>query len=415
MCEVFDEIWRVLRKDGTVWLNIGDTYISAPPGNTRPVEDRDGAYQRRNSRQTGHGEDIDSIYAKNRPENRPQSDYRPHRGGKGERQGGDAGKQAYLDAAVSGPNRRPVRGLKNKDLVGIPWLLAFALRARGWWLRQEIIWQKPNPIPESTKDRCTKAHEQIFLLAKSGSTQFWNRTDGAYHERVFTRPEPDYRWILRDKGMSPMVVAVRPPEDIEHPGRYWKRINLWRGWDYYFDASAIEEPASSSEDEIARAGTSPGMSGGKSYAGAGESTRRFRTAGNRNHKYVEAYASSQSEELRTKAGLMLIADQVYMTRNKRSVWTVPSRPFKGAHFATFPPDLIEPCVLAGCPPDGVILDPFGGSGTVGMVAQKHGRRAILIEKNPEYVAIAVARITEGVPLMAAALVEVEEQLMEAAE
>lgn len=164
-------------------------------------------------------------------------------------------------------------GARNKDLIGIPWRVAFALQADGWYLRQDIIWHKPNPMPESVRDRCTKAHEYIFMLSK--------------------------------------------------------------GPKYYFDQKAIMEPASAAG--LHRVGTAE-------------------------------------------------------VRNKRSVWTVATKPFKGAHFATFPPDLIEPCILAGSAPGGVVLDPFAGSGTTGIVAARHGREAILCELNREYAEIAADRI-----------------------
>jgi DNA modification methylase len=179
-----------------------------------------------------------------------------------------------------------VAGLKPKDLIGIPWRVAFALQADGWWLRQDIIWAKPNPMPESVTDRCTKSHEYIFLLSKS--------------ER------------------------------------------------YYFDHEAIKEPAVTVGDT--------------------RHLRRDNTA-----------AARMSPSGREKNG----APQAE-TRNRRSVWNVSTKPYKGAHFATFPPDLITPCVLAGSPPEGIVLDPFMGSGTTAMVAVTHGRRYIGCELNPAY-------------------------------
>ena len=172
-------------------------------------------------------------------------------------------------------------------------MLAFALRADGWYLRQDIIWHKPNPMPESVRDRCTKAHEYIFLLSKSDR--------------------------------------------------------------YFFDSEAMKEPAVSEKP-----------------------------AGNKRHKYADAYAASESEEHRTKAGLLALTGVEWEKRNRRSVWTVATRPYKGAHFATFPPALIEPCILAGSRPGDIVLDPFMGSGTTAMVARKHGRRYIGCELNEAY-------------------------------
>jgi DNA modification methylase len=191
---------------------------------------------------------------------------------------------------------RPPDGLKPKDLIGIPWMLAFALRADGWFLRQDIIWHKPNPMPESVRDRCTKAHEYIFLLSKS--------------ER------------------------------------------------YFFDSEAMKEPAI--QAGRVRADSFKGRQGGAGYhvASGGEGS---------------TFTGSE-------------------TRNRRSVWTVATRPYKGAHFATFPPALIEPCVLAGSRPGDIVLDPFMGSGTTAAVALQHGRRFLGCELNEDYAALQEERI-----------------------
>ncbi len=171
----------------------------------------------------------------------------------------------------------------------------------GWYLRQDVIWSKPNPMPESVRDRCTKAHEYVFLLSKSDR--------------------------------------------------------------YFFDSEAMKEPAVSKKP-----------------------------AGNKRHKYADAYAASESEEHRTKAGLLALTGVEWEKRNRRSVWTVATRPYKGAHFATFPPALIEPCILAGSRPGDLVLDPFMGSGTTAAVALQHGRRAVGCELNPEYISLIDQRI-----------------------
>lgn len=235
LVDVFREVRRVLRDDGTLWLNLGDSYASA--------------------------------------------------------QRSDGGKQ----------NRLTGSGLKNKDLIGIPWRVAFALQAEGWYLRQDIIWHKPNPMPESVRDRCTKAHEYLFLLSKSEK--------------------------------------------------------------YYFDSESIKEPLA--------------VSNAQRTTSSYDTAQRY-GAGNGGNTGLDAYAAKmRSGEITTK--------------NKRSVWTVTTKPFKGAHFATFPPDLIEPCVLAGAPIGGMVLDPFGGAGTTALVADKFGRESTLIELNPEYAALASER------------------------
>lgn len=206
---------------------------------------------------------------------------------------------------MQGRNRNglgAVNGLKPKDLIGIPWRVAFALQADGWYLRQDIIWHKPNPMPESVKDRCTKAHEYVFMLSKSAR--------------------------------------------------------------YYYDAEAVREPAINADIG----------------------------------KWTDKWSDKQRGHGRRHAGFngryaaKLEAEGVPTHRNRRSVWAVSTKPYKGAHFATFPPDLIEPCILAGCPEGGTVLDPFGGSGTTGMVAKWHGRNAVLLELNPDYAELARERV-----------------------
>ena len=228
LVNVFREVRRVLRDDGTVWLNIGDSYSSEPK--------------------------------------------------------------------------------KPKDLVGIPWRVAFALQADGWYLRQDIIWHKPNPMPESVQDRCTKDHEYIFLLSKSPK--------------------------------------------------------------YYYDNEAIKEETLTQDNQNRDRDT----------------TKLNNTPG------------------RTKmAGLKT---NNYETKNKRSVWSVSPIPYKEAHFATYPPELIKPCILAGCPEGGTVLDPFGGSGTTAQVASNLNRNAILCELNPEYVDIAKGRLHDSLGMFLDMTVEI---------
>lgn len=291
LVEVFREVRRVLRDDGTLWLNLGDSYAA-----------------NRGSRASGIGE-----------------------------------KQATNAGANLGKLTVP-EGLKAKDLIGIPWRVAFALQADGWYLRQDIIWHKPNPMPESVRDRCTKAHEYVFLLSKS--------------ER------------------------------------------------YFYDLEAMQEPATAEH-----------------------------LAGNKSHKAQTAYEAGD-ERLRTKAGLTAYcerqrskrdsfkrddskraevipgqtvgthradreeSDYDTATRNKRSVWTIATKPFSEAHFATMAPELAETCIKAGCPEGGTVLDPFGGAGTTGLVADQLQRDAVLCELNAEYIAIARRRIAGDAPLFA---------------
>lgn len=323
MVEVFGLVRRVLRKDGTCWLNLGDSYLGGGRG--------------------GGGED--------------------------DKQRTNVGSLAAI------PNAR-IPGLKAKDLAGVPWRVAFALQADGWWLRQDIIWSKPNPMPESVRDRCTKAHEYLFLLSKS--------------ER------------------------------------------------YYYDADAIAEPAT--------------------YAG------KIVTLGEKSLSVGQANGANVAKSGNALVSSVTVAD----TRNRRSVWEVTTQPFPDAHFATFPPALIEPCILAGCPVcccstcaapwnrlvekvgtgrvyergncasdsraiglpqrsgggsgalsvattflgwepscncgspavGGTVLDPFAGAGTTGLVADRLKRNAILIELNPEYAAMAERRIKSDAGMFA---------------
>lgn len=250
MVAVFREVRRVLRDDGTLWLNLGDSYSG-------------GANSGGANSGTTNGP---PVRIKNLPIKRGE-------------------------------------GIKPKDLIGIPWMVAFALRADGWYLRSDVIWAKPNPMPESVTDRPTRAHEFIFLLTKNPR--------------------------------------------------------------YFYDAKAIREQDS-------------GRPSGNGFV--------------RDHRlsFQNEDGTARGDEDQWEPG---------GGRNKRDVWTVPSSPFAGAHFATFPPKLIEPCVLAGCPEGGMVLDPFAGSGTTGMVALRHNRSFVGIELNPEYAQLARHRIRDDAPLL----------------
>lgn len=244
LVRIFREVRRVLRPDGTLWVNIGDSYATRS-GNQPPTNTRNSC---------GH------------------------------------------------TTKKPPSGYKYKDMIGIPWQLAFALRADGWYLRQDIIWNKPNCMPEAVKDRCTKSHEYLFLLAKS-----------------------------------------------EH---------------YYFDAQAIREPATSKK------GNARTFRGGGAYTGG-------RTHDNSAQVKRESHGNVENQTGH---------------RNKRDVWTISTNGFRGAHFAVFPEKLVEPCILAGCPAGGLVLDPFMGSGTTGVVAKRLGRDFVGVEINPDYVEMATARM-----------------------
>lgn len=283
MVAVFREVRRILRNDGTVWLNLGDSYARNGGG----VESK-----------------MNTI----------------HKMGVGQ-------KATYLAGGMQTINKVPF-GLKSKDLVGIPWRVAFALQADGWYLRQDIIWSKPNPMPESVTDRCTKSHEYIFLLSKK-----------------------------------------------KH---------------YYFDHEAIQEPAAESSAARSLRGVSDTH---KNVDGAPGQTPHSM---NKPRKNARAFGAKV--QVGTKQGDVGNTFLNTGKRNKRTVWTVTTKPFRGAHFATYPKDLIEPCVLAGCPVGGTVFDPFTGSGTTAIVAMNHGRNFIGTELNPEYIKIAESRIADEVPI-----------------
>jgi len=246
--DVFREVRRVLRDDGTCWLNLGDSYA-----------------------RTGGWASNDGLDGCKR---------------------GESGRAKTN--CNNGSGQKCPATLKEKDLVGIPWRVAFALQADGWWLRQDIIWHKPNPMPESVRDRCTKAHEYVFLLTKSD------------------------RYFYDAEAVSEAAICDRMRGPAEHP------------------------------DTV-------------STNGNGGLSRRAFTG----------------------------------TRNRRSVWTITTKPYSGAHFAVMPPDLVEPCIKAGCPEGGTVLDPFAGSGTTLAVAAELGRNAIGCELNPEYIVLAERRIKDA--------------------
>ncbi|WP_122499932.1 DNA-methyltransferase [Pseudomonas viridiflava] len=292
LVDVFREVRRVLRADGTMWLNMGDSYAGSWGAQGRPQGDGQMS-----------GRSVTSA--------RQINEHPRFKSGTGVR-----GREMDM---------------KPKDLMGMPWRLAFALQDDGWYLRQDIIWHKPNPMPESTRDRCTKAHEYMFLLSKSRQ--------------------------------------------------------------YFYDQDAIKEPVSASsiarlaQNVYDQAGSDrvPGKANGPMKA---VRSRRdsFKREGSKREQVIPGQTVGTHRPDRTDS------DYPLDMRNKRSVWSVPTVGYKGAHFATFPPDLIRPCILAGSPRGGMVLDPFGGAGTTSLVSMQEGRRSIICELNPEYAALARARI-----------------------
>lgn len=268
------------------------------------------------------------------------------------------------------------KSLKPKDLIGIPWRAAFALQADGWFLRQELIWAKPNPMPESVRDRCTRAHEQIFMFAKSGKPTIWRASDTG-------------EW-----SSSPnLSERVAHPTD-EDPDATRAR---WRGFDYFYDADSIKNPPSDALlRQIAegyRGSDTKDYGEGGAQSASGTKSRIIENARKKIDK--QRGHSRRHAGFNERWDALSKSEQAALGSNKRSVWTVAPKPFKEAHFATYPPDLIEPCILAGCPVGGTVLDPFFGAGTTGLVAQNNGREWIGIELNPAYAEIARKRL--GIP------------------
>lgn len=270
MVAVFHEVKRVLRDDGTLWLNLGDSYA----GNSSRVS----------TGRAGYGAEREGVYEKT-----------------GE-------------------------GLKHKDLVGIPWRVAFALQADGWYLRSDIIWHKPNPMPESVTDRPTKSHEYIFLMAKS-QKYYYN------HEAI---KEPGVTFENRPSGVV-------------------------RNREYEYDSKENNNP--------------------EAYL------KKNKTDKQRGHSRRHAGFDERWDKMTRE-------EQTSLMRNKRDVWTVATKPYAEAHFATFPEKLIEPCVMAGAPKGGIVLDPFMGSGTTAFVARKLGRKYLGIELNAEYIKLAEKRLAQ---------------------
>lgn len=350
MVLVFRKVRRVLRPDGVLLLNLGDAYAGSRcggagwPGSTLAGSQPDHSAQaRRHQAFTADHKNASAVAKRSMT------------------------KSARRDDALIPRSDVAVAGLKPKDLMGQPWRVAFALQADGWWLRQEIIWHKPNPMPESVRDRCTKAHEHVFLLSKS-EQYFWDfdamqePVTGTANARG---PHTPAGW---DKG----------------PGDHRKATGRYRGngvgFGHGFDKTTKPRTAGvNPKAELATTGDDGGYADGKSERmGRGPGWRS-----RQNESFSEA-----------------ISEAVVDTRNPRSVWTIPTHAFKGAHFATFPPALAEKCIRAGCPPGGTTLDPFGGSGTVGLECDRQHKSAILIDLDERNVPMAQDRIQRDAPLFA---------------
>jgi DNA modification methylase len=300
LVEVFREVRRVLREDGTAWLNLGDSYAGLGSGRW------------------------------------------------------------------GGGNIPATENYKPKDLMGIPWRVAFALQDDGWWLRQDIIWNKPNPMPESVTDRCTKSHEYIFLLSKSAKYYF--------DQDAIKEPIKDVS-VQRLLTESPVVFGGNNhcPDTRLQSGKEWKPKGRDRsnGNRNGLGASTLDQKNLS-------------VNGRKNHSFHESRVKGYEHRGN-GDKPLTGHSGNFD------ANGELIGDG---TANKKSVWTVTTQPFKDAHFATFPPKLIEPCILAGSREGDTVLDPFSGAGTTGLVSLRHKRKYVGIELNPDYIAITEKRLAE---------------------
>lgn len=327
MVAVFREVRRVLRDDGTLWLNIGDSYAASP----------------------GQRKAADAVNSQKQQSN----------------------------AGSIRVGSRHAGGCKPKDLIGIPWMLAFALRADGWYLRQDIIWAKPNPMPESVRDRCTKSHEYIFLLSKS--PRYYFDADAVAEPVADTSLA---RW--RQPNIAEQPGSERVPGKTNGAMKAVggpERAQAKRAIELARDGGLTDEHIAA----IRAVGITDAGKAQVTQSGCGNSAPEMQRLADEAKAVLGGYYRE-----------FLIAEN----RNKRSVWNIATQPFKEAHFATFPPALVEPCILAGCPIGGTVLDPFGGAGTTGLVADRLQRHATLIELNHEYAAIARSRIYGDAPLFA---------------
>ena len=342
LVKVFREVKRVLRDDGTVWLNLGDSYSSG--GRTTTTN------------QSLRG---DKDYGVTRP--------------------------------------KPSKGIKPKDLIGIPWRVALALQQDGWYLRQDIIWHKPNPMPESVKDRCTKAHEYIFLLSKNVKYYFDNES---IKEDCITKNKQTSKKNTHGKYETKENEA-KNRQGI-HSNRGDKLIEVRTKLPMQKDL--VDFLRSKTTAKILANSTDIPLTKIEHWFRYDESGFAYPTIEdwNKVKEFIDDWSNEFNLIDEALTFYELKTDEVVHTnkKNKRSVWTVSTKSFKGAHFATFPMDLIEPCVLAGCPEGGTVLDPFGGSGTTGIVAVNHNRHAVLCELNQEYIDLAKKRIEEQAGFLA---------------
>lgn len=365
MVEVFAEVRRVLRPDGTLWLNLGDSYAG--------------------SRRGGHRSNTSTLAG-----TQPNHSMLPSRHQAFTAEQKDASLQGLIasrrrDDHPAPRSDVPSRGCKPKDMVGQPWLVAFALREAGWWLRQEIIWAKRSPMPESARDRLTKSHEHVFLLAKSEKYYFDFK---AIQEPASMGAHA--RMASTGVGFGRGFDAKQKPRFKQaHPAG-------WAQGQVPHEAAAHQQAGQHPKAPKAQLATS-GNDG--AYA-AGKDVRMGRGAGWRNGADVPTTRNPRTVRVVDEDEYAQFLEWKAQQQVAPDVWTLSSEPFRGAHFATFPTALAELCIKAGCPPRGTVLDPFGGSGTVGLAADRLHRNAVLIDLDPRCADMAEGRITEPAPLLA---------------
>lgn len=313
MVEVFREVKRVLKNDGTLWLNLGDSYAGSGKGKNDHREDKKMQGQNKGSLDPGNSFFTTDLY-------------------------------------------------KPKDLIGIPWMVAFALRADGWYLRQDIIWHKPNPMPESVTDRCTKSHEYIFLLSKS--QKYYYDQDAIkipFAESTIGRLDQD---LINQAGSDRVPGKTNGTMKAVSKGLTFGGKKARDGQENGGDPrNGHRTDANSQWGKVWQP---------KAYKHRGEGDKK-----------LTGHSGNYDKDGN------LIGDGM---ANKKSVWTVTTKPYSEAHFATYPPDLIVDCIKAGCPEGGIVLDPFMGAGTTAMVARKLNRQYVGFELNPEYIRIAHNRL-----------------------
>lgn len=335
MVEVFEEVRRVLRPDGTCWVNMGDSYAA---------------------------------------------------GGQGAGAGPCKQDSNKGTLRLDRPRRAPL-GLKPKDLCMMPHRLAIALQDAGWWVRQDIVWAKPNPMPESVRDRCTKSHEYIFLLTKSEKYYF--------DQEAIAEPVSPGTHARLSQNVQEQMGSARVPGKTNGN---MKAVGRGTGVGFGHGYDRVKKPRATANIPAGWA------------TGTERREHRNLTGNYTAERKLAATGSGTKNNRSFDAAMAIMPD----TRNKRSVWTIVTQPFKEAHFATFPTELPETCIKAGCPIGGMVLDPFFGAGTTGLVADRLQRDCIGIELNPAYAEIARKRIQSESPLLVDITVEQENPMTEAA-